>query len=355
MNDSRTFSDDSLGGPSRPPRGEDLLPPIEQPSAKFIVQLFVVPALIVAVIVGVWLSFSWLVRSATIDPDKLVEGIEHGPSVARWQRAIELAEMLSNNRYAGLKRDPKTAGHIAQILDREIDESKDGNDGQEQATLRYYLVTALGRFEVNDGTDVLLKAAETKRTPNDDLVRQCALEAIATRQFNMQKLDPPESLSNPDLEPTLIRLTKDEDPAIRSRATYALGQFGTPEAIKRLEVLVDDPDKDTRFDAAIALAHRGNAKGVETLAEMLDVPELAKMEDSAGEKDPSFKRDVIVAAALDATHALARQNPQADLSLVTEAIERLIATDSQKLSDAHISPRAKSDAELVLPDLKSKQ
>jgi HEAT repeat protein len=171
----------------------------------------------------------------------------------------------------------------------------------------------------------------------------------------MQKLDPPESLSNPDLELRLIQLTKDEEPAIRSRATFALGQFGSPAAIERLEVLVDDPDKDTRFDAAVALAHRGNAKGVETLAEMLDVAELSKMVDGADEKDPSFKRDVIVATALDATHALARQNPQADLSLVTQAIERLIATDSQELNAAHISPRAKSDAELVLPDLKSKQ
>ena len=90
MNETRTLRDEGLGGPSRPPLGEDLLPPVEQPSARFIVQLFVVPALIVMAIVGVWLSFSWLVRSTTIGPDKLIEGMERdqalpaGSGPANW-------------------------------------------------------------------------------------------------------------------------------------------------------------------------------------------------------------------------------------------------------------------------------
>ena len=174
MNDSRTFRDEKLGGPSRPPLGEELLPPVEQPSAKFIVQLFVVPALIVMAIVGIWLSLSWLVRSTTIGPDKLIEGIESGPSVARWQRASELADMLHNKHYADLKRDQKIAGQLGQILNREIDQSTGSKDGQQSATLRYFLARALGEFEVSEGTDVLLKAAQTKRTPNDELVRHGA-------------------------------------------------------------------------------------------------------------------------------------------------------------------------------------
>ena len=253
MNETRTFRDEGLGGPSRPPLGEDLLPPVEQPSARFIIQLFVVPALIVAAIVGVWLSFSWLVRSTTIGPDKLIEGVEKGPSVARWQRASELADMLHNKRYASLRRDHESAHRLAQILDREIDQSKDGNDGQQSATLRYFLACALGEFEVHDGTESLLKAAETKRTPDDELVRHGAIEAIAVRAYNLQKHDPPEALAHPELEPTLVRLSGDEDATIRSSAAYALGQLGTPAANQRLEVLVNDPDSDTRYNAAIAL------------------------------------------------------------------------------------------------------
>ena len=39
-----------------PPAGEDLLPPVEPPSAGFLIQLFVVPALIVILIVAAWLA-----------------------------------------------------------------------------------------------------------------------------------------------------------------------------------------------------------------------------------------------------------------------------------------------------------
>ena len=354
MNESRTFRDEGLGGPSRPPLGEELLPPVEQPSARFIVQLFVVPALIVLAIVGVWVSFSWLVRSTTIGPEKLIEGVESGPSVARWQRASELADMLHNKRYASLKRDREAAGHLARILDREIDDSKDGHDGQEAATLRYFLARALGEFEVPEGTDTLLRAAETKRTPDDELVRHGAIEAIATRAYDLQKLDPPEQFSSPEAESTLIRLSGDTDPTIRSSATYALGQLGTPDAIKRLEVLVNDPDADTRYNAAIALAHRGNTKSAETLAEMLDVGELSKAERNAEDDKANFKAAVVVASALDASHALARQNPQADLSVVTKAVEQFSKTDPHQLEAANIPSHLISDADHLLHLLKSK-
>src|SRR5439155_23866789 len=57
MNDSSLFSNEHRTIESRPPLGEELLPPVEPPSARFIIQLFVVPALIVALIVAVWLAF----------------------------------------------------------------------------------------------------------------------------------------------------------------------------------------------------------------------------------------------------------------------------------------------------------
>jgi HEAT repeat protein len=282
----------------------------------------------------------------------LIEGVESGPSVARWQRASELADMLHNKRYASLRRDHQAASHVAQVLDREIDGSKDGHDGQEAATLRYFLARALGEFEVPEGTDTLLRAAETKRSPDDELVRHGAIEAIATRAYDLQKLDPPEQLSNPEVDPTLIRLSGDEDPTIRSSATYALGQLGTPEAIKRLEVLVNDPDADTRYNAAVALAHRGNTKSSDTLAEMLDVVELTKADSKTDDDKANFKAAVIVGSALDASHALARQNPDADLSVVTKAIQDFSKTDPQKLREANIPPRLVSDAEHILHLLK---
>lgn len=355
MNDSQAFSDERRGGPSRPPLGEELLPPVEQPSAKFIIQLFVVPALIVMGIVAVWLTLNWLVRSATIDPNKLIEGIERGPSVARWQRASELAEMLNSNRYPELKQNKEVAAHLAQILDREIDQSKDGKDGQQDATLRFFLTSALGKFQVDDGVGALLKAAETNRGEDDKLIRRAAIEAIAIRAFNMQQLDPPQQLTNSNLDATLIKLSQDEDAEIRLRAAYALGKLGTPAAMERLEVLVNDPNIDTRTNAAIALAHRGNAKAVETLVEMLDLSEGPKEAEESEGSEPGFRKAVVIMSAIDAAHALARQNPQADLSSVVKALEQLVAADAKTLEAAHVPPRVVVDAKRALELLKAKQ
>jgi len=355
MNDVSQFRDDDRKIESRPPLGEDLLPPVEEPSARFIVQLFVVPALIVLLIVAVWLSFTWLVRRTAIGPDKLIAGIEEGPSVARWQRASELADLLQNKRYASFKRDRKSAADLARILEREMDRAKTGPDNQEQAALRYFLARALGEFETPEGLDVLLKAAETKGEQSAELVRNGALEAIAVRAYNLHQPQPPEELTDPELEPTLFRLAKDEDGRIRAKAAYALGQIASPTALAHLESMVDDPDADTRYNAAVALAHQGNEKAVETLAEMLDPEELASVRQEQNEADRQFKRTVLIGSAIHAAHALADKNPKADLSPIIRALERIATADPDTLAKAHIQRRIVADAERSLSLLKGRK
>src|SRR5262249_24185844 len=130
MDDTRSFREVGQGGPSRPPLGAELLPPVEEPSGRFIVQLFVVPMLIVLDILGISLTVRWLM-STSLSPDQVIESVDTGPSVARWQRARDLAEMFVSKRYANVKHDNNAASHLAQILDREIDASKDGRDSHE--------------------------------------------------------------------------------------------------------------------------------------------------------------------------------------------------------------------------------
>src|SRR3954470_22419096 len=145
MNDSSLFSNEHRTIESRPPLGEDLLPPVEQPSARFIIQLFVVPALIVALIVAVWLAFNWLVRSTELGPDQLIQGIEQGPNVARWQRARELAQKLQDKRYPEYRKNHKVASDVARMLDRELDHPETTDFAVEY---RKYLAAALGEFDV---------------------------------------------------------------------------------------------------------------------------------------------------------------------------------------------------------------
>jgi HEAT repeat protein len=154
--------------------------------------------------------------------------------------------------------------------------------------------------------------------------------------------------------PALEKLSADEDPQIRSKAAYALGQIDTPAAVQRLEVLVDDPDADTRYNAAVALARRGNEKAVETLAEMLDLEELTSMRAGNDKRSEATRRAVIVSNALHAVEALATQNPTSDFTLVNESLERLAAANRQELDDLQIPSRAASEAQRVLDSMKSK-
>jgi HEAT repeat protein len=338
---------------SQVPAGEDLLPPVEPPSAGFIIQLFVVPALIVLVIVSVWLAFSWLVRRTS--PEALVQGLNQGPSVARWQRASELAFMLQNKRFKEFKSNEKAANDLARILEREIDQAETGDGMQEQqVTLRFFLAKALGEFEVPDGIGVLLKAASTNRHANEQLVQRGALEAIAVRAHNLQRLDPPLELAHPDLYPTLARLAANDEPRIRSRTAYTLGKIGAPEAMKQLETLVDDPDPDTRYNAAVGLAHHGSPRAVETLAEMLDLEELTASRAEAPSQDETFMRAVIVGNALQAVETLADQNPDVDFSPVKESLDRLANADREMLGKAQLPSRVASDARRLLERLRTR-
>ena len=156
---------------------------------------------------------------------------------------VELADMLRNKRYADFKRDNKSAAHLAQILDREISQ---GDMEEDDVEFRNFLARALGEFEVQDGAEVLLKAAATNRDSREQKVRDAALQAIARRAYNLQQLDPPQQLEHADLEPTLEKLAADDDPAIRMQTAYALSQVNSPASIKRLEAMVDDSDLDTR-------------------------------------------------------------------------------------------------------------
>jgi HEAT repeat protein len=361
MNDDapRFTVEDPRAGRPQPPMGDDLLPPVEPPSAGFIIQLFVVPALIVLLIVALWLAFNWLVRAAS-SPTDVIQGLESGPSVARWQRASELADMLRNERFASFKRDGKAASDLARILDREIMSA--GMD-ENSVEFRRYLARALGEFQVQEGMDVLLKAATTSRDPSEQKVRDGAIQAIAVRVYTLPQLDPPLGI-DPQVEPALLQLAEDEDPTIRFQTAYALGQLGTPAAIERLKVMVDDADATTRHNAAIALAHRGNARAVEVLAEMLDMEEHAaasRDKDDSGNKTKDGKnlnliqvRGMILHTAIEASLGLAKQNPGANLAPVVAALELVAAADAKELAEANLPPQAQFDAERALKTLRKK-
>ena len=120
---------------------DDLLPPVEPPNAAFLVQLFLVPGLIVAIIVGVWLAFHWLAHLGN-DPQAYVRTLRRD-NEGRWQAALNLANDLRGPGGAALKSDESLAAELGRIL---TDEAASGRTGEQSQTLRLYLCRALGEF-----------------------------------------------------------------------------------------------------------------------------------------------------------------------------------------------------------------
>ncbi|NOZ39762.1 MAG: HEAT repeat domain-containing protein [Planctomycetes bacterium] len=326
--------------PSASVSADELLPPIEPPSGGFILQLFVIPAVIVLVVMLFGLLFTTLATQGEQDPLKIVAALRSS-NQARWQKADELANMLRpgmEQRYPELKFNSELATELAKLLDEQVDE---GLDDKNSISLRYYLCRVLGEFNVDEGVDVLLKTA---REDQERDVRREAINALAVLSSAFGELDPPKSIEHPQLVETFTALANDEDDLLRSQTAFALGVFAmSPDAdpllMSELELLVDDLYSDARYNAALGLARQGNLKAVAAVTEMFDTEALAM--NIKSETSPAlqrFKRDTILDNALDAARLLIEKNPDADLAKLRTAVKQF----AESAADWQPAPAPKS-------------
>jgi HEAT repeat protein len=308
---------------------DDVLPPVEPPSASFILQLFIVPGVIVVVVVMIWLMFNWLAQKGN-DRDAFVRALARNND-ARWQAAFNLANALRAER--GAKNGPLTgdgelARQLAEILDREI---AAGSMEDNPVTLRIYLCRALGEFRVPGGLPVLIKAAQTERDPKESDVRRAALEGIALLAANIEasgkELDPPTWRENSSLDETLHKASQDPDPRTRAVSAVALGVIGGPKNLARLREMLDDLDADVRYNAAVRMAQHGDEAAVPVLVEMLDQYETAGVESEKSAEMRPFKRALITINALRAAAQMAEKNPRANIEPLVAAVDKLDSAD----------------------------
>ena len=106
------------------------LPPVEPPSARFIVQLFVIPAAIVLVLVVAYLAFVQLpfgrLANGGRDVMDYVRSIKSTNEHRRWRSAQDLANLINND--AGARQGLATARRADEPLPRGV-----GPPGQGQA------------------------------------------------------------------------------------------------------------------------------------------------------------------------------------------------------------------------------
>ena len=315
-------SDPSRTGQLSP---DDALPPVEPPSAGFIVQLFVVPGVIVLVVVMIWVLFNWLAQKDN-DRDAFVRALSRN-NEARWQAAFNLANALRAERGStrpSLTTDPQLARQLAEILKREIDA---GSMEQNPLTLRIYLCLALGEFKVADGLPTLVEAAGTARDEKEQDVRRAAIEGIALLAANVGA-DDKQFAENAQLEAVLLKAAGDDDLRARIVAAVALGVIGTPRMVEKLHFMLEDANPDVRYNAAVRLAQRGDAGALPMLLEMLDPNETAGVESEKNKEMQPFKRALITVNALRAAGQMAEQNPNVDLGEIETAVKKLLAADA---------------------------
>ncbi|MEE2797445.1 MAG: HEAT repeat domain-containing protein [Planctomycetota bacterium] len=276
---------------NQPINPDDSLPPVEPPSAAFLVQLFLVPGVIVAIIVCVWLAFHWLAHLGN-DPQAYVRTLRRA-NEGRWQAALNLANDLRGPNGSGLKADVKLASELGSILD---DEVGSGRTGEQSETLRLYLCRALGEFSVPEAAPALVRRVNAN---DDDPATQAAIEAIAVLATNLQNAG--RSFENrDDVVAAVLAATTSANSRVRDACGFTLGVLGGERSIDGLLRLVGDPSADVRSNAALGLARLGQPDAYDTLSEMLALEDVYLDEKTPDDKMQSerYKRALVVVNAL---------------------------------------------------------
>ncbi len=358
---SETFSE--RDPPQRPAAlsSDALLPPVEPPSAGFLLQLFVIPAIIVACVVLLWFVIERLARSGEQDPAAIVAGLRGANG---FQQAKDLADMLRvPERYPKLRTSHELAQGVADYLNELVET---GSDAEGAVTMRYFLVTLLGEMQVDDGLPALLKAAASD--PQRD-VRRRAVNAIAVLAGGMAELNPPQYLQSEELAEALVALANDQDELIRSETAFAIGVVAAaPDAdarlIESLLSLADDPYTDARFNAATALARIGNPAAPNAVAEMFDFDALnaslsGEQPLTEGQSEQSlrsqqaYKRNMILTSALKSVGLLLENKTLPEsLAAVEQALERFVAAAPQVQDPSPIPDELLDAAQRTLSKVK---
>jgi hypothetical protein len=96
------------------------LPPVAPPSGKFLIQLFLVPGLIVAVALTVVWGFGWLV-GGSYSAEQFLKDFRNPNMELRWRRASELAQILPREK--SLASNPKFALDLTELLRESLREN----------------------------------------------------------------------------------------------------------------------------------------------------------------------------------------------------------------------------------------
>ena len=297
------------------------LPPVEPPSAGFIVQLFLVPAIIVAAVIGLYLLFGKLAAGDT-DWRQLVSDIKSDNPNVRWRAALNLAEGLDSDEDRG--RDGQQLASIPEIAtalnDLTLEQLKSNARNEDQKQQLAFLLKAIGRMDAVEQIRPAITAAldETQEIE----IRKSALQAVAMIAGRRQAKG--ETLAEPELLDRVIAVSQSPDPVLRQHSAFALGLAGGSAGEARLGEMLEDPDEMTRINAAIGFARQGSARGLDVFVQVLkQSANWPEQKNSAKDIETQFERQLILKNSLQAIEQLGPKLAAADRKAIIEQLTPL--------------------------------
>ena len=242
------------------------LPPVEPPSAGFIMQLFLVPGLIVAAVIAVWALFGKLSTSEQ-DWRQLVAEVRSNNEHRRWRGATGLAQMLRSDVELGdsgnqLSTNPQIAKELATLLTELLNESA---QDEELTSQQSFLARTLGWLDaLDDSLPALVQATDSK---HEVIVRSDALRSIAL--IAGRASDNGKPLDRPEVTDRLLEVSQDSDPLIRQVCAFTLGLIPGESVDQRLRVMAEDRDSNTAINAVLQMSRRGMSEAFDALLELL--------------------------------------------------------------------------------------
>ena len=262
------------------------------PSAGFIVQLFLIPALIVMAVVAVWALFGKLADSES-NWQQLVAELGSSNDHRRWRAALGIAQLLRNEEVSAptdrepLATNPLVIDSLTELFRKSL---VNPTQTDEDVTNQEFLARTLSTLRADEKT--LPPLAEAMKDTYNIEVRKSALMSvgvIAGRHFDeatgySANGDAATAVASttrklPVEKPTItdeavlkqLRLcAQDPLPVVRHLAGFALASVSGEDSLKQLKVMLLDGDRYARANAAIGLARNGSTDCVPTLVELLN-------------------------------------------------------------------------------------
>jgi len=236
----------------RPVSADEPLDDAAQPPAspgRLLARFFLVPLLVVATGVGLFLVFNLLTFERR-SPREYLQEVRGGGPNRKWQAAFELSRSIGTMP-PGPEREALAADTLRVFQTLSPTRSED-------VPVRRYLTLVLGKLGEESAVPALLEAAGDP----DGETRLYAIWALG-------------ALADPRSYDAVMAASHDEDAGMRKMSAYVLGTLEDPRAAPRLQVLLEDRVADVRWNAAIALASLGDPAGLAVLRSIVDRKTLA--------------------------------------------------------------------------------